>query len=474
MLVRRIRRTIDRFDLVSSGDRVIVGVSGGIDSMVLLHLLNAFSGRFALSLVVAHVNHGLRPEESERELELVQREAGRLGHPFEYAYFNVMAFAKQRGLSLQDAGRRLRFSFFRDLLIKHRARKVALGQNADDQVETVLLRLIRGAGLKGLKGILPVREGIVIRPLLETWRREIEFFARDKGIPYLTDSSNLKETYLRNRVRLKLIPFIENGFQPDFKEVVLKSSSILREEDDYIESGAREAYEKIVQGEAEQVSFRYSDFQSLHAALKWRLIQRMLKALLPEQAGAEGEFTEVARISTALNRKSASFVIGLSRGLCLEKRYDEVLLRKGKAEQTPPFEVELAFSGRTLIEAIGKEAVVEVMPGEQSGGDSALHPETALFDFDELQFPLTIRSLRPGDRFRPLGAGGTQKLKEFFIDHKVPRFERGRIPLLISGGRVIWVVGHRIDERVKVTEKTRRILKVEVRTEGDEGEAVPS
>src|SRR4030042_3595518 len=170
MLFNQFKRTVDHYQLLKKRERLIGGGSAGVDSMVLLHLLNACREAFDLFLIIAHVNHGLRPEESEREAELVHKESERLGLPFEYAEFNVKEFQKLGGFSLQDAARKIRFRFFYDLLQKHDAQKMVLGHNADDQVETVLLRLIRGSGLQGLKGILPIREGKVIRPLLEVWR----------------------------------------------------------------------------------------------------------------------------------------------------------------------------------------------------------------------------------------------------------------------------------------------------------------
>jgi tRNA(Ile)-lysidine synthase len=207
--------------------------------MVLLYLLNTFRETFDLSLIVAHVNHGLRPEESEREAELVQTESAQLGFLFEYGRFNVKEYQKLGGFSPQEAARKIRFHFFHDLLIKHQAQKIALGHNADDQMETVLLRLIRGSGLQGLKGILPNCEGKVIRPLLEISRREIEDFAMKKKISFLIDSSNLKKDYLRNRLRLALIPLIEREYQSNFKEILLRTSNILRKENDYLEKGVR-------------------------------------------------------------------------------------------------------------------------------------------------------------------------------------------------------------------------------------------
>jgi tRNA(Ile)-lysidine synthase len=462
MLFNQIKRAIDRHHLLEKGERLIVGVSAGVDSMVLLHLLNATRETFDLSLIVAHVNHGLRPEESEKEAELVQKEAARLGLPFEYGQFNVKEFQKLGGLSPQDAARRIRFHFFYYLLQKHHAQKVALGHHADDQVETVLLRLIRGSGLQGLKGMLPIREGRVIRPLLEVWREEIQSFAIEKKIPFLLDSSNLKNDYLRNRIRLTLIPLVEREYQPNFKEILLRTSNILREENDYLEKGAETAYQKIVHKEGDILSFKFSEYQSLHQAIQWRIIKKILGRIYDwRMLMEEEEWSDVQKIYKELHRSSASFLLGLPHGVWVEKRYDMVLLARGEVKPVPPFEVELTSPGRTFIEEIGKEVVIEEADRDEFKNYSG-PPSTALMDYGCLQFPLKMRNFRPGDRFYPLGMKGSQKLKDFFIDHKVPKFERPKVPLLISGEMIAWIAGYRIDERVKVTEKTEKVLKVKV------------
>lgn len=462
MLLDQVKRTIDRYHLLKKGDRLIVGVSAGVDSMVLLHLFIAYREAFDLSLIVAHVNHGLRPEESEKEAELVQKESARFGLPFEYGQFNVKEFQKLGGLSPQDAARRIRFHFFYDLLQRHHAQKIALGHNADDQVETVLLRLIRGSGLQGLKGILPIREGKVIRPLLEVGRGGIESFAIEKKIPFLVDSSNLKKDYLRNRIRLALIPLIEREYQPNFKEAVLRTSIILREENDYLEKGAEEAYQKIIQEERDSLSFKFSEYQSLHQAIQWRVIKKILGRIYDGGiVKEEGEWSDVHKIYQKLHQSSPSFLLELPHEVWVEKRYDIVLLGKGGVKPLPPFEVELLSPGRTIIEEIGKEVVIEEANRDKFRNYSG-PSTTALMDYESLQFPLKMRNFRPGDRFYPLGVKGTQKLKDFFIDHKVPKFERPKIPLLISGEMIAWIVGYRIDERVKVTEKTKKVLTVTV------------
>ena len=463
MLLDQVKRTIDLYHLLERGDGLIVGVSGGMDSMVLLHVLNTYRQESDLSLVVAHVNHGLRPGESEREAELVQKESERLGLPFEYGQFDVKEFQEAAGLSLQDAGRRIRFHFFKDLLLKHHAQKIALGHHADDQVETILLRLMRGSGLKGLKGMLPIRDGRVIRPLLEVWRREIESFARGNRIPSLLDSSNLKKKYLRNRLRLALIPLIEREYQSNFKAVVMRTSTILREENDYLEREAEDACQKIVHEEKDTLSFGFSEYESLHKAIQRRVLQKMLDKIYGGEMIEGGEGWEVSPIYKNLRQPSRSFLRELPHGIFIEKRYDRVSLGKGRVKAVPPFEVELISPGRTLVEEIGREVVIEETTSRDIRFGGLNEPRNmALLDYQNLQFPLRMRNFRPGDRFQPMGVKGTQKLKEFFIDHKIPRFERSKIPLLISGEMIAWIVGYRINERVKVTEKTEKVLRIEL------------
>jgi tRNA(Ile)-lysidine synthase len=317
---------------------------------------------------------------------------------------------------------------------------------------------MRGAGLQGLKGILPIREGKVIRPLLEVWRHEIEVFAIKNTIPFLIDSSNLKEDYLRNRLRLSLIPLLEKEYQPNLKKILLRTSAILREENDYLEKEAERVYQNMVEGKGDTLTFQYPAYRSLHPAIQWRVIQKMLRRI----HGEEGEDLEIPQMFKKLKQPLPSFLLEFPLGVCMEKRYETVSLGKKKVETIPPFEVELVSPGRTFIEEIGREVVTEEMDVEGRSGMPKVSSETAFLDYQVLQFPLRIRNFRPGDRFQPLGVKGTQKLKEFFIDHKVPRFERPKVPLLISGEMIAWIIGYRIDERVKVNEKTQRILKVKV------------
>lgn len=461
MLLEQVKRTIDQYHLLEKGDRLIIGVSGGMDSMVLFHVLNTFRKTLNLFLVVAHVNHSLRPEESEREARLVQEEAERLDCPFEYGQFNVKEFQKTSGLSLQDAARKIRFQFFQTLLEKYEAHKIALGHHADDQVETVLLNLFRGSGLKGLKGMLPLREGRVIRPLLEVWRDEIEAFAVRHRIPYLLDSSNLQKEYLRNKIRLDLIPLIEKEYSPNFKAMVNKISKILREEDDCLEKEMEKVYQRIVREKKDVLSLKASEYRSLHSSIRRRLLRKMIGSWVGN-GWARGKGWSMDSLIKKLNHPFDNFIWELPQGIYLEKSYDTLMLKRGQVKSVSPFEVELTTPGRTFIKEIGHEFLVEELEKGAQVKELNVSPGVAFFDSRSLTFPLKVRNFRPGDRFQPLGVKGTQKLKEFFIDHKIPRFERMKIPLLVSGEMIAWVVGYRISEKVKVTDKTDKVIKVEL------------
>ncbi len=460
-LIEKVRRTIDHYGLLSRGDQVIAGISGGVDSMVLFHILHSLRQDFSLTLVIAHLNHGLRPEESEKEAELVRRESARYGLPFEYKTFDVKKVQRSGGLSIQEAARRVRFQFFNELLQKYGGGKIALAHHADDQVETILLRLLRGAGLTGLKGILPFREGRIIRPLLEVWKEEIETYAKENSILYLTDSSNLKLDYLRNQIRLKLIPFIERNFQSNFRRTIFRTTNLLREENDFIEQEAEKAYRLLVHKKEKEIAFSFSSYQALHPALQWRVLQLALRDLENRWNRDEARGLDVNLIYKKLKEPRPSLLLELSRGISFEKRYDEITLKKGRPKMIPSFEIELNVPGRTFLEEIDREIEAEVIPWDNSNRIDESQ-KVAFLDFERLDFPLKVRNLRPGDRFQPMGCGGTQKLKKFLIDHKVPEIDRPGIPLIISGKTIAWVGEYRIDERFKVTPYTRNVLRLKI------------
>ncbi len=243
-LILAVRKTVQKYDMVQPGDRVVVAVSGGADSVALLHALWAIRLDFHLSLVAAHLNHGLRPE-GEREALWVGRMTGKLGIPFHPGKVDVRSFQKQKALTLQEAGRELRYSFLQEVASKCRAAKIAWGHTADDQAESLIIRLLRGSGTRGLSGIPPVRDGIHIRPLIETWRKEIEDYLGSQNIAYLTDPSNQSLLYLRNRVRHELLPLLQQ-YNPRIRQILVQMADLFRTEEEFWKKHLEEKFPAVV------------------------------------------------------------------------------------------------------------------------------------------------------------------------------------------------------------------------------------
>ena len=457
--IGKVRATVEKYRMLQEGDRVIVGVSGGVDSVVLLHVLMALRDEYDLSLVVAHLDHGIRGEESRREGDFVRDLAQGMGLPFETALADVPALARKKRISVQEAAREARYGFYEEVRRRNNGQKVATGQTADDQAETILMRVIRGAGLRGLKGIPPFRGEGFIRPLIETSREEVEKYADKEGLSFITDSSNIKDIYLRNRVRHDLIPHLEREYNPSIRVGLTRMASILSREDDYLDRKAEEAMAGLIKGTADELSLDIPRLKAFHEAIGFRVLQKMLAIVLGG---------DLRRIKTVhldgvfrlLTHRAPNKVLCLPQGIYAEKHYAELFIRRGRPPAVFPFEYIVDIPGVTILEGLGKKLVTRIERAKR-GTPMDRDSKVAYLDDDKLVRPLTLRSFEEGDLFIPLGMKGRKKLKDFFIDSKVPKALRRHIPLLISGGSIVWVVGYRINECFKLREGSKRVLRAE-------------
>jgi tRNA(Ile)-lysidine synthase len=457
MIVRRVSAVIRQEGLIDPEERVLVGVSGGIDSSVLLFILLKIKDSFPFSLGVAHLNHGLRGAESVRDEEFVQELAGRFGLPFHVRRVDARAYAKAEGLSLQHAGRDLRYSHFREVAQEHGYEKIAIGHTRDDQVETFIMRIIKGTGLRGLSSI-PIRRGPIIRPLLFCYRSEIEAYLSKESIPHVEDSSNLKDVYQRNFLRNRVLPLFEK-LNPNFRERVLFLLDDLTRLNGLFEQEAYRVLSEEVRTEGGDVLVKTETLKSLHPETRYRVLSGMLERVEP---GLVPLRDHVRLIEEALESVKPNIDVALPGRVTATKIYDRLMLTK-----KPPapaiqgqFPVRL---GLNLLETFGiilDCAVTEVLP-QVFPTDG----QTAFLDYDKTGV-LEVRTFLDGDRFVPLGMQASVKVKDFFISKKIPLHQRRRVPLLVSGEEIIWVLGQRIDERYKVTDSTRRVLKATVRPAG--------
>ncbi|MDD5558682.1 tRNA lysidine(34) synthetase TilS [Candidatus Methylomirabilis sp.] len=457
-LLHRAQETIDRHRMLVAGEMVVLAVSGGVDSMVMLNLLLRLRIRYHISLHVAHLNHDLRGAESAEAADFVRRQCEAYQIPVTITTADGRAL-RERGVgSLQAAARDLRYRFLEQVANERGADSIAVGHHRDDQAETVLMNLLRGSGVRGLGGIPPVR-GRIIRPLIDCSREEIERYARKERIPYVEDSSNRSLSYGRNRIRLELLPRLAKRYNPRIVHALANTARILEAEDTLLNAIVEQELGTVLLSRSrEELVLSIPRMATLPTALRWRIIRRSAEYLRDSRAGLT--FQQILLIDRLLLTEGAQGTIQASGGLRARRAGAGIVLSVGEGQVRGRISsFPLAVPGLTVIPdspLILRSDLLE----EWSRSEPPPDTWTALLDADCTGKELHVRGWEEGDRFVPLGMDGRKKLQDFFVDAKVPRNQRGNIPLVVSGGQIVWVVGFRVDERFKVTDSTRRILRL--------------
>ncbi|NPU84573.1 MAG: tRNA lysidine(34) synthetase TilS [Syntrophaceae bacterium] len=453
--LRRISRTIDRHAMIGDGERVLVAVSGGADSVALLEALCRLAGRRKWTLSAAHLNHGLRGMEADRDESFVRTLAHRTGVPLACRRLEPGSLRERQGRSLEEAARDARYGFLRDAAESSGAGRIALGHHRGDQAETVLMNLIGGAGIDGLKGMLPVRDGLYVRPLLFTPRREIDEFLEREGLPFREDATNRDQRFLRNRIRRDLLPHLAARYNRRTEEGLARLADIARRENDFLERAVREALERLgLERTGSPVEMVLDDLAGLHPALRYRIVKTLLDGLAAGRRVGHGHAEAVLALAEGLRPQG---VLHLPGGVTAVREYGRLLLWT-RVPENAGYEYPVAVPGRIAIPEAGCRLHVSLAdpPWETGTG------RVALFDAEKVALPLAVRAARPGDRIRPLGLGGTKKLQDVFTDRKVPRSRRSVAPVLEDRGGILWVAGICRDDRARVTEETQHALRVEI------------
>jgi len=452
-----VRKTIQKYEMLQPGDRVVVGVSGGPDSIALLRILQVLSAEYRLSLLAAHLDHGLRPE-GEKERLFVQKMASAQGVPLIGRKADVRSYSRERGLNLQEAAREVRYSFLREVAQTHDANKIALGHTADDQAESVLMRFLRGSGTRGLSGIPPVREGFIIRPLIEVWREDIETYLRNRKIPYLSDPSNESWQFLRSRIRHELLPHLQK-YNPQIRQTLIQMAELFRAEERYWQTVVEEKFPPLIRTHKKNSLTLDISLLARHPSpLRFRLIRLAVEKLLGNLRSIH--FSHILSIDHLVMSSQPNKTLSLPQGLMVRKAYHALTLTRAK-EEALSFEYFIEGPGFFEFPEIGRALRIEYR--EARTLDSLPKASNiALLNGETISFPLTLRSFRPGDRFQPLGMDGEKKVKDFFMDQKIPILQRKKIPLLFQGDQLLWVTGLRIDHRARIKPDTKRILLVEI------------
>jgi len=468
-MLNKVRKTIVRYAMLAQGERLIAAVSGGSDSVALLKVLTLLAPEYQLSLVVAHLNHGLRGDEADREEDFVRRLSGSMGLPYVSKKVDI-AGLREQGKSLEEVCRDQRYAFLRKAAADCGAAKIALGHHLRDQAETVLMNLLRGSGAGGLRGMPPVREGMIVRPLLHVSREEILAFLEERGLPFMHDSSNDQDCYYRNRIRRHLLPFLRENFNPRIEENLFRTAEILRQEDEYLEEEVKDwLNSQGVFCRDEEPQVQISELLLLHEALQ----RRILKTLMIRTCGSGKAigFTHVQAALALAAGVEGSASLNLPGGAGLQREYGLLIFsrrsgRRASSGEGPGRTLEYCYPvsipGRVEVREAGMAIDFRLADSPRASCRIEMSERIAYLDYDALCPPLVIRNVRPGDRMQQLGMTGRKKIQALFIDEKVPRARRHLCPLLADQQSVIWIAGLRISARASITENTRQVLQVEI------------
>lgn len=448
-MLAKVLQYIREQSLITPGDLVIVGVSGGPDSMALLHILSQLRPRLNFQLVVAHLNHGLRPEAAAEE-KFVGEYCRTVPIPFYSRQLDVQEIATRGKKSVEETGRNCRYQYFAELAARLGATRIATAHHRDDNAETVLLNIIRGSGIKGLRGIRPIN-GIIIRPLLCLTKNEIESYLAEKSIKYCIDLSNYSTDYLRNRIRHNLLPLLEQDYNPRIVDGLNQLADIAAAENDAMETETARFWEElIVKQETGEIILDAHRILDLHPAYQRRIIMKTLATMQGENSW---DATDIKMVTNLLSKTGSSRRLQLKQGLYVIKVYGQIIFTRKLPEKTP-FSYKVTVPGQVYIKETGITYSFHLLEREDfkpQSGDLYL-------DYDKIKGELYLRSRQPGDAFCPRGMQGTKKIKDFFIDLKVPQAQREQVPLLAAEQKIYAIIGFRIAQDAAVDETTTRIL----------------
>jgi tRNA(Ile)-lysidine synthase len=456
MIEKSILKTIQDHKMLQKGDKVMVGVSGGVDSTALIYILDSLKQKLGIKLYLAHLNHLIRGRDTDLDEKYVREISKNLDIKCIIEKLNVPEFAKQNKLGLEDAARRVRYNFYERAARKTGANKIAVAHNANDNVETFLMRLIRGTGIRGLEGIPPKR-GRIIRPLIGISREEIEIYLKKKNIKPRIDISNYDISFLRNSIRHKLLPLLRK-YNGNINGVLLRTISMIKDLNEKIDSQAEKSFKRISSMDRSGIlNLDIRRMKKLDKTIRSEVLRKAIGTIKADLTDITFQHIDDILFQMEKGRGEIhlpGIYIYVKRGAML------ISGKKDPKRKNISFSYRLAIPGK--IEDKGKGFVLraDIVKSLPLSRLKAKNPYQAFIDYDKINKPLIIRNRRPGDRFHPLGLKGSKKLQDIFVDQKVDIDDRDNIPVIDDGEKIVWVAGYRMSEEVKVTPKTRKIVKL--------------
>ena len=457
-MLNKCLNTISEYNMLSPGDKVVVGFSGGADSCALIHILYRLKDRLGISITAVHINHSLRGEESDGDERFVKAFCAGLNIPVICERHDITSIAEEKAIGTEEAGRLIRYDAFERALGKAENGKIAVAHNLNDRAETVLMRIARGTGIKGLTGISPVR-GNIIRPLIDCGRDEIEKYCAENGIKFHTDSTNNETVYTRNRVRLNIMPLLVRDINRNAVLNIAKTAEAAALDNDFMEKETEKAYNlcRINTFEKNTVYFDICKLKFLHKAIIKRVI---LKALAELSNAHKDIYSKNVDDVFYLLSKGTGKSVSLPYGLKAETVYDRLKIYADDRKEAGHYSYDLALGDTVYVKEAGKHVLVSYKNEKNNIKSTNLY--TKAFDYDTIQGKLVARNRLPGDFIRLYPQKGSKKLKDFFIDKKIPRDERDGLCFIACGSEVIWIPGYWALPRSKTEGKTGKALYIHI------------
>lgn len=461
----KVFHTVGKYGLIEKDDNIILGLSGGPDSMALLHILMWIKDKISFKLIIAHVNHGVRGDEALKDEIFVKGVAQELFLPYFSIKVDMIGLAQREGISPEEAGRKLRYGFFREIIKKEGRGKIAVAHNKKDQAETLIMRIMRGTGIDGLKG-MDFQTDDIIRPILDIDRWEIENYIREKDIDTVLDKTNLETVYTRNRVRLELIPYIEENFNPNIIDTLFRLSENASLDSKFLQEYTEDRYNDIIKKTDKNSIYLIEDrFRNQDIAIKRRIIRKAILELTSSLQGIED--VHISNIIELFKRKETGKMINLPNCVVAKVVYENLVIEKleykeiqANSKKKSSYSLKI---GNNIIDEYGIDIELEEINKNLIDFKNK-SKNIRYFDYSKIVGSLSIRSRQNGDRFNPFGMRGSKKLKDYFIDEKIPRDLRDQIPLLIDEKNILWVIGYRTSEISKLDTSTKKVLKVHIKT----------
>ncbi|HBG2412915.1 TPA: tRNA lysidine(34) synthetase TilS [Clostridioides difficile] len=457
MIFDKVLSTINKHNLIQKGDKIVLGLSGGPDSVCLLHVLNRLKKDFNIEIYAAHLNHQIRGIEAQKDALYVSKLCEDMGIIFFVKSINVPKYCENEGLSLEEGARKLRYEMFYEIKDKIKANKIAIGHNLNDQAETVMMRIMRGTGLKGLKGIDYIRDNCIIRPILDVERNEIEEYCEAYNLNPRIDKTNLENIYTRNKIRLDLLPYMKDNFNSNVIESIVRMSNSLKSDNDYIEKEAEAKFREVSNiKEKGFVEINLDDFVCLHDAIKVRVLRNSIKHIL-----GDTNFVDQRHIEDIMSLEDNSKVnkmLTLPRNIFVYRKKDSIILTNEEiVNEEIEFYYNVPSNGFIKIKELKQIIETQVMSIDRYKS-MKLDNSSKGFDFNKIKGGIVIRSRRQGDKIKL--AMGSKKVKDLFIDLKIPREERCKIPIITDSEGIICVGDYKISENYKIDENTKEVLKI--------------